>query len=68
MRRLAPVVTLRINGRIVEAICPKCHDPLPVGKDAESAEDQEDELEEAFRRHLNAKHPNEKTDPDDAQK
>ena len=56
MPKAAPVVTLRVNGKIVKAICPKCRDPLALGDEVSSAKDQEAKLQEVFSRHFNARH------------
>jgi hypothetical protein len=61
MPRPAPLVTLRLNGKIVEAICSLCREPLALGNQVGSAEEQEAKMQEAFARHLFARHRNAET-------
>ena len=51
-----PVVTMLVDGRITEAECPLCHDPLPLENDVGSPKEQAMKLEGAFGRHMNKHH------------
>jgi len=50
------IVTLRINGRIVEAECSVCHDVIFTSGTAGAIEDQEAELRDAMVRHARQWH------------
>lgn len=51
----APTVTVRANGRIVEAVCPLCKDVLSLSQRG-SAEEQESVLRDTLDWHLKIRH------------
>jgi hypothetical protein len=59
MPKPEPIVTLRIDGRIIKADCPICGDPLGLGNEVSSLEEQERKMLEAFSRHVNQRHSGE---------
>ena len=56
MPKSEPILTLRIDGRIIKANCPICGDPLGIGDEVGSQEDQELKMLAAFERHLRKRH------------
>lgn len=61
MPQPTPLVTLRLEGKVVEAICSLCRDPLALGNQIGSAEEQELKLKEAFARHVFQRHRSKET-------
>jgi hypothetical protein len=56
MQEPEPILTLRIDGHITQANCPMCGDPLGLGNEVGSPEEQELKMLEAFSRHVNKRH------------
>jgi hypothetical protein len=54
---MKPVVTLTIDGRVIRADCPICHDPLPMVGEVGSVQEQEQKMQTAFYWHMRRKHP-----------
>jgi len=51
-----PVAMLTIDGRVRRAMCSACKEPLPLGDEVGSIDDQKLKMEEAFRRHMRFRH------------
>ena len=56
MPKPEPFLARRIDGRIIEANCPICGDPLGLGNEIGSPQEQELKMQAAFDRHMNNRH------------
>jgi len=50
------IITMKINGRIIEAECSLCHDRLYMDAGEASLQEQESKLHDALSRHARQRH------------